>query len=166
MKTLFVWDREDYTSAMPIIRKESVRGIIIRDGRIATQRSGQGYYKLLGGGMEPGEAFADALAREVREESGLAIVPESMREIGKVVERHRDLFEEDKVFECHSYYFFVDAEGPVGQPQMTESEIAEGFHLEWALPETIIEANQQFLDKAWVHRDTCLVQGIYDGTYK
>lgn len=44
------------------------------DGRILVQqREGEGDWGLLGGGIDPGETPAEAIAREVREESGLEV---------------------------------------------------------------------------------------------
>ncbi len=77
----------------PCSKKYSTRGVIIRDGKIATQHGSAGDYKILGGGVEPGEKLEDALIREVGEESGLIVIPESIRPIGEIVERRRDLFE-------------------------------------------------------------------------
>lgn len=53
---------------------------LIRDGeRVLLIQRGrppfQGYWSLPGGGVELGETLAEALVREVREETGLAVAP-------------------------------------------------------------------------------------------
>lgn len=54
-----------------MFEKYSTRGVIIRDGKIATQHGSAGDYKILGGGVEPGEKLEDALIREVGRSPGL-----------------------------------------------------------------------------------------------
>lgn len=54
---------------------------IVRDAqhRILLQRRGDnGLWSLPGGGVDPGETPADAVAREVQEETGLVVVPTSI----------------------------------------------------------------------------------------
>ena len=131
MQILLTLDKKDYEEGMPVFEKYSTRGVIIRDGKIATQHGSAGDYKILGGGVEPGEKLEDALIREVGEESGLIVIPESIRPIGEIVERRRDLFEKTRSNVCHSCFFFCDAKEEMTQTHMTESEIAKGFHLEW-----------------------------------
>ena len=70
---------------MPVFEKYSTRGVIIRDGKIATQHGSAGDYKILGGGVEPGEKLEDALIREVGESPGLCdsgIHPSDWRNCG------------------------------------------------------------------------------------
>ena len=98
MQILLTLDKKDYEEGMPVFEKYSTRGVIIRDGKIATQHGSAGDYKILGGGVEPGEKLEDALIREVGEESGLIVIPESIRPIGEIVERRRDLFEKNKIY--------------------------------------------------------------------
>lgn len=76
MQILLTLDKKDYEEGMPVFEKYSTRGVIIRDGKIATQHGSAGDYKILGGGVEPGEKLEDALIREVGEESGLIVIPE------------------------------------------------------------------------------------------
>ena len=102
VQILLTLDKKDYEEGMPVFEKYSTRGVIIRDGKIATQHGSAGDYKILGGGVEPGEKLEDALIREVGEESGLIVIPESIRPIGEIVERRRDLFEKNKIYVCHS----------------------------------------------------------------
>ena len=61
--------------------RPSVRGIIIKDGKVALVHSLKyDYYKFPGGGIEPGESVIDALIRETAEEAGLTVILESIRE--------------------------------------------------------------------------------------
>ena len=52
MEILYTFDKHNYTDDMPVFERFAVRGIIIRDGRIAMQQAGEGYYKILGGGID------------------------------------------------------------------------------------------------------------------
>ncbi len=155
MKLLLTLDRHNYTEGMPVFEKYSTRAIIIRNGKIAVQHGTAGDYKLLGGGVEPGESLHEALVREVREESGLVVLPETIKEIGEIVERRRDIFEPDKIFVCHSCFFFCDAEEKMHHAHMTESEQAHGYRLKWAAPEEITEGNRPFFEtQPWSFRDS------------
>ena len=136
MKTLLILDKKDYTEDMPVFEKFSTRAVIIRNGKIATQHGNAGDYKILGGGVEPGEDLHEALIREVQEESGLVVIPSSIQTIGEIVERS-------------------DAEEKMVETHMTESEIAKGFHLEWATPQEILDGNKPFCSQQpWSYRDS------------
>lgn len=159
MKRLLTLDRGDYTPGMPVYVKYSTRAVILRDGRLATQHGAQGDYKLLGGGAEENESLRAALCREVREESGLIVIPESIREIGEVLERRRDLFVPGEIYECHSYVFACEVREQMTETKMTESEIAAGYHLDWAAPEEFIAGNLPFCEsRIWSYRDSEIVR--------
>ena len=159
MNTLLILDKKDYTTDMQVIEKYSTRAVIIRGGRIAMQRGAAGDYKILGGGVELGEEYVQALCREVQEESGLIVIPDSVRELGEIVERRRDVFDPAVVFECHSLYYLCEAQEEVAEPRMTESEIAKGYHLCWATPEEIVAGNEGFCDSCpWIDRDTRFIR--------
>ena len=70
------FDEQNYKDTTSVFEKYTIRGIIVRDGKIAMQCSKEGEYKIPGGGMEAGETYVEALAREVKEETGLFIIPE------------------------------------------------------------------------------------------
>ena len=71
MRLLFEIDTKDYDPNGKAFVRPSVRGIIIRDGKVAMVHSLKyDYYKFPGGGMEDGEGVEEALLREVVEESG------------------------------------------------------------------------------------------------
>lgn len=166
MKLLKVFDGKDYTEDMPVFEKHTVRAIIVRDGKIAMQKSKDGEYKILGGGVDFGETFCEALAREVLEESGLIIKKESICELGEMLELRRDRFEPEKKYVCHSYFYACDAEDELGETRMTKSEIAKGFHLVWATPEEIISGNEPFLKEPWMSRDTQMICMLHAGEIK
>ena len=110
MERLFEIDLKDYRETDEIFRRPSARAIIFQSGRIALVYSKrEKYYKFPGGGIEEGESHLDALLRESREEAGVLISRESVREYGYV---HRvestdipgyDLFVQD------NYYYLADA---------------------------------------------------------
>ena len=82
MQILLTLDKKDYEEGMPVFEKYSTRGVIIRDGKIATQHGSAGDYKILGGGVEPGEKLEDALIREVRAYCDPGIHPSDWRNCG------------------------------------------------------------------------------------
>lgn len=164
MRILLSLDEKNYTDDMPVFEKYAVRAVIIRDGKIAMQKAKRNYYKILGGGVDKGESFADALIREVSEESGLVIIPESIREVGEIYEAREDLYEKGKKFACHTCFFFCDALNELTDTALTASEIREGFELTWVSPEEIINANDSIQNMPWVTRDTAFIKMLVDGT--
>jgi len=63
----------------------SIKGVVIDDGRVLLLLNERGEWDLPGGRPDPGEDHRAALAREVREEAGLAV------EVGALLDEH--LFE-------------------------------------------------------------------------
>ena len=165
MEKIHIYDLKNYTDDMEEFEKFSVRAVIVRDGKIAAQKGRAGDYKILGGGIDKGETCTDAVLREVQEESGLLVIPESIRPIGEIEEKRRDRFEPDKIFHCHSMFFFCDVKAEMTSPHMTASEIEKGYHLVWASPEEIISGNQEFLNQPWIFRDTEFVQMYAEGKF-
>ena len=76
MKRLFTLDLQNYDLEWPRFIRPSVRGIIMKNGKIALVHTGKfDYYRFPGGGIETGETKEEALIREVKEESGLVVIP-------------------------------------------------------------------------------------------
>ncbi len=130
MRELFVLDKKNYKPNGSVGRRPSVRGIIIRDGKIAMMHSKKyNYYKLPGGGIEPGETLEDTLIREVREESGLIVKPETIKEFGFVRRIEKGRFED--IFIQDNYYFLCEAEQAVVEQKLDAYEAEEQFVLEF-----------------------------------
>lgn len=140
MRHLFTIDTHDYDPNGSCMIRPSVRGIVVRGGKVLMIHSRKyDYYKFPGGGMEPGESFEDALCREVAEESGFSVCPESIREYGLVHRRSRG--EETDLFIQDNYYYLCKISGSVGQ-SLDDYEADEGFTPEFVTAVQAIETNR------------------------
>ena len=132
MKELFTIDTHDYNPDGHVHVRPSARAIIEKDGRFLVMHSRKyDYFKFPGGGIEAGETPEQALIREVREESGYFVRPETIEEYGKVLRRNRDDKDPDGIFEQQNYYYFCEI-GEERVPITQEDyEIEEGFEPLW-----------------------------------
>lgn len=155
MDILFTLDQKDYTEDMPLQKKTVVRALICRQGRYAMQQSSKGYYKIPGGGVENGETRMQTLDREVREETGLIPDLSTVRELGATLERRRDIFNPLLVYECLTLFYACEALPERTCTDMTESELALGFHPVWATLDAIIDKNRELEEQNlyWKIRD-------------
>ena len=141
MRLLFELDTKDYDPKGTVFVRPSVRGILIRSGKIAMVHSLKyDYYKYPGGGIEPGESLKEALIREVAEESGLQVIPNSIREYG-LVHRVQKSDRED-IFIQDNYYFLCDAREAIQPQKLDDYEAEECFTLEWVEPTHAIRTNR------------------------
>lgn len=140
MRELFTIDLKNYKENGTVGKRPSARGIIIKDGKIAMMHSLKyDYYKLPGGGIEEGEELRDTLVREVKEESGLVVKKETIKEFGYVRRIEKGLFED--IFMQENFYFLCDVEDEVSSQELDDYEAEEGFTLEFVTPEQAINVN-------------------------
>ena len=143
MRLLFELDAKDYDLDGKVLVRPSARGIIIKDGKVAMVHSMRyDYYKFPGGGLEPGETAEEALIREVREEAGLKVLPDSVREYGYVVRKQKiDSPDYDRLFQENLYYLCKAVDKSVVQ-ELDDYEAEAGFTLEWVEPDHAIAVNR------------------------
>ena len=132
MRELFAIDTHDYNENGRVHVRPSARAIIERGGKVLVMHSRKyDYYKFPGGGIEQGETPEQALVREVREESGYLVRPETIEEYGSVLRRNRDNKDPEAIFEQQNYYYFCEI-GDERVPIVQEDyEIDEGFEPVW-----------------------------------
>lgn len=164
MRILATFDAKDYQDTIEVYEKYSVRGIVVRDGKIAMQCSRDGEYKIPGGGLETSENQIQALIRELREETGLEVIESSITELGEIVEIRRDIFEPSKKYICHSMFYFCKTQAGVQHAlELTDSEIAKGYELKWATAEEICRMNERIAENPWIIRDTAFIRMLLEG---
>ena len=143
MRLLFEMDKKDYGKCTHTFVRDSARSIIIVNNKIAMVHSLKyDYYKFPGGGIESGENPIDAMIRETREESGLVVKPETIKEYGYVHRIQKSDADEKECFVQDNYYYLCEAEEGVVAQNLDEYELAETYTLEFVDPKTAIRKNR------------------------
>lgn len=143
MRLLFEMDMHDWAQCTHTFSRPSARSIVIRKQKVAMIYSQKyGYYKFPGGGIEGDESPMDAMIRETREEAGLTIRSESVREYGFV---HRIQRSDRDITECFvqdNYYYLCEVEETVMAQDLDDYEASEGFSLQFVDAATAIAKNR------------------------
>ena len=145
MKTLFTIDLHDYEDYYAVSKRPSARGIILKNNKIALVYSKkEKYYKFPGGGIDDTEDAIAALVREVREEAGLIVKPESITEYGCVYRRQKSNMFPDTIFQQENYYYFCDVEDQIFDQKLDDYELEEEFTLTFVDIDTAIAVNENY----------------------
>ena len=124
--------------------KQGVVAVILRGGRFLVIRRAPdvrlpGYWAPPSGKIEPGETQAQAVAREIREEVGLDVVP-----IEKVWECPTD----DGVYTLHWW----TAESPSGDLTLQASEVSDAKWVdaeEYFALSPLFDGDREFVTEIW-----------------
>lgn len=142
MKQLFVLDKQNYDPSFKKSHRPSVRAIIHKDGKLAMVHSkSQNYFKFPGGGVEEHEDHPKALIREVREEVGLCIIPETIVDFGEVILLQLSHIHKDTIFEQESFYYMCAVEDRIEAQKLDTYELDAKFTLEYVSIEEAIHVN-------------------------
>ncbi len=143
MRLLFEMDKNDYENCTHTFVRNSARSIIISNNKIAMIHSLKyDHYKFPGGGIENGENPVDAMIRETREEAGLVVKPETVKEYGYV---HRIQKSDKDATECFiqdNYYYFCEVEEESVSQHLDNYEAEEAYTLEYVDAEIAIKTNR------------------------
>lgn len=162
MKTLFTTDYKDYDLTWPRSSRPSARGIILIDNisdystlapydKIAlAYAQNLGYYKFPGGGIHEGEENETALIREVEEETGLEVIPESIEEAGLVSRIMQSELFPETIFVQDSFHYFCrvkmssDGTPLIKNQNLDDYEKDDGFELRIVTLDRAITTNLRF----------------------
>lgn len=176
MKTLFTLDYKNYDTSWPHSKRDSARGIIVFSDKTqlpfaATDKialvfaKNDGYFKFPGGGIHKDENITDALIREVSEETGLSVIPESVVEYGVVPRFQRSNYLADTIFDQESFYYFCKVGDGTHQQNLDAYEAEAGFELQVVTIEQAIRTNMNYKTEdlfglAMFTRDTNVLQQL------
>jgi len=125
----------------PVKTRLAVRGLIARNGRFLMVHSAVGDWKFPGGGLEARETDDDALAREIREETGYA-ARRPFRWAGRAVERAEGREVRGSLFEMESRYYWAAVEDTPGALSLDHYEKALGFRPGWITAADALATNR------------------------
>lgn len=169
MRRLFEIDLKDYEDDYKVYSRPSARAIIFQQsnkiGLVYSKK--ENYYKFPGGGIHQNEDKKEALVREVREEVGLIIIPESIREYGVVMRRQKSSVSPNTIFEQENYYYICKVENQIVAQDLDDYEVEAGFILKFVSLNEAIKVNESyksadFFNEIMINRETKVLKMIKD----
>lgn len=169
MRTISIFDKKNYNENANRITREAVRAIIIKNGKVALVKSlKEKHYKFPGGGIEENESHIDTLIRETKEETGLVIKPNTIKECGLILEIRKSIYNDD-IFEQKSYYYFAEVEDIVLRQELSETEKELQYVLEWVDPKYAylvdLDLSKEYKNK-FLLRETCVLKLLINETIR
>lgn len=166
MKRLFEIDLQDYEDGDRIFDRPSARGIIFKNNKIALVYSkNEKYYKFPGGGIHGDEDRKEALVREVKEEVGLIVIPETICEYGSVLRRQKSNITPHTIFEQENFYYICETKNQIVEQNLDNYEKEAGFILRFVDLDEAISVNsayksEDFFNEIMIKRETKVLQMI------
>lgn len=169
MRQLFEMDLHDYEESDSVFRRPSARGIILtEDNEIALVYSErEKYYKFPGGGIHRDEDKKEALIREVREEVGLVVIPESICEFGSVMRRQKSNISPHTIFEQENFYFTCKVKNQIVRQNLDNYEAEAGFmlrvvDLDEAINVNSVYKSEDYFNQIMIDRERKVLEMIKD----
>jgi 8-oxo-dGTP pyrophosphatase MutT (NUDIX family) len=146
------------------VHRTAVRGVVLRSRELLmVYCSNVGDYKFPGGGVGEGETHAQALCREVQEESGMSVLRIGS-EIGAVIEYNTPMEKDYDVFKMTSHYYLCEVQGDFGEQKLEDYEREMGFRPVWVDIDRAILLNKELLHTdqtiRWLHREIFVLEYI------
>lgn len=143
MRLLFEIDKQDYAACTRRFVRHSARSVIIHGKTVAMIHSLKyDCYKFPGGGIEGDESPVAAMLRETREEAGLVVKPETVKEYGYVHRIQKSTKDAAECFVQDNFYYLCDAERTPVSQQLDRYEAEERYTLEFVDPQTVLQKNR------------------------
>lgn len=137
----------------------AVRGIIFIGDKLLLIEDNKGEVKLPGGGQEVGESDVDTLIREIGEETGYSVIPDTIRPFGYIEEKRKDFknYHKGRIFHQFSRLYFCEVSDERGETEFSENEKRYGMQFKTFTLDEAIAKNQAMLDSlgelAWNQRE-------------
>ena len=156
MEKILIMDEKNYTPDLEEICRVAVRGIIFIDGKLLMIENNFGEVKLPGGGIDGGEDDYEALAREVKEETGYDVILDTIVPFGEIEEKRLSV-QEPMIWHQISRLYFCDVYPEQGICNYTENERKYGFRQVLYTLDEALEINRKMLERegkqAWNQRE-------------
>ena len=158
MRTIKIFDDKNYQTCWKKYKRDSARAIIFINNELAMIKSEKyGEYKFPGGGINANETHIDAILRETKEETGLHVLPASIKEYGQTLILRKG-FNDNEIFEQESFYYLCDIDtDSCSQPKLDDGyETEYGYKLVYVSLNEAINTNEKLLNMPqipWVQRD-------------
>ncbi len=150
MRLLFEMDQKNYDKCTHSFVRNSARSIIIKGKKVAMIHSAKyNYYKFPGGGIEDGETPVDAMIRETREESGLVVLPDTVKAYGYVHRIQRSDRDETECFIQDNYYYLCKTADDAVSQELDDYEAKEAYTLEYVEPDVAIWKNRHVVQSPY-----------------
>lgn len=153
---------DEVANAKKIINRIAIRAIIYKDNQFLMISNNKGDIKFPGGGLEPNENHGETIRREVEEETGF-IVSDVGGLIGTVIERRKDKFETNCIFEMKSYYYRCKVTGEKTEQSLDDYEAALEYKPKWINLDEAISINLAVVEEEknpWVDRELYVLQQL------
>ncbi len=147
MKKLFTIDLKDYSPDGKKFYRPSVRGIIFDENNNVAMIYSRKYhfYKFPGGGIKGNETHLETLAREIKEETGMVLIPDSVEEFGEVLKVQKgDEAGEDTIHVQQNFYYICKVEDKIGEQDLDDGEEDLDFVLKFTPVDEAIQTNAAF----------------------
>ena len=146
MEKLLVLDARNYPEDMAEILRVAIRGIIFIDGRLLMIENSFGETKLPGGGVDGAEDDRAALIREVKEETGYDVNPDTIVPFGEIEEKRLSAYE-PMIWHQISRIYFCSVYPGQGDCAYTENEKKHGFRQVLYTLEEALAKNEAMLER-------------------
>ena len=165
-KYLFLMDIKNYSAGDAVFSRPSMRAVIEADPDhlYLVYSTKKKFYKFPGGGAEQGESAVQTLVREVKEETGLTVDPDTVKEFGSVLRIQKSTKDADTVFRQENTYFTCRLIDNIKEEQQLDAyEAEDGFTLRIVSYQDAIAANRQCkglndIELCMIERDTRVLE--------
>jgi len=163
MQILETWIKEDLIPSAETMSENS-EDVLFQSGKVAMIYSEKyHFYKFPGGGIEGDETHLETLKREIKEETGMILKPESVREFGEVLLTQKmQKNGKDVILVQYNYYYLCETENEIGTQSLDDGEKELGFVLKFVSIDEAIRANNNFqgepIEKNTVERENRILE--------